>query len=230
MTSLRIDGAERNPEVRPGQCAFSAFHNVKQPGKAERLAENYSSVLQIGCQIVRVGMASLSTGDRIIRGSTPHRPADRNRMGFRSPPRAALRIRKAICTFIADVLASMGMLCSASTKTRFNSASVSGSKFAPSCSANLSRSVGSIERCYKLAAARRLRACEILLTSKGPDVEPLMFFSQSSPAFNAWKRNALCASAPREMNSKDERQFATPIRALSHVHHDVNSLHLSLLI
>jgi hypothetical protein len=144
---------------------LSLIYNVKQPGRAAWFAENYSSVLQIGCQIFRVGIAPRSTGGRIIRGSTPHRPADRNRMGFRSPPRAALRIRKAICTFSADVLASMGMLCSASTKTRFKSASVSGSKFAPSCSAILSRSVGSIERCYKLAAARRLRACEFLLTS-----------------------------------------------------------------
>jgi hypothetical protein len=167
MTAPRIDAAERNPEVRPGQCAFSLIHNVKQPGRAARLAENYSSVLQFGCQRFRVDPVPRSIGGRMIRGSIPHRPADRNRIGFRSPPRAALRIRKAICTFIADVLASMGMLCSASTKTRFNSASVSGSKFAPICSAILSRSVGSSEGCYKLATARRLRACEILLTSSG---------------------------------------------------------------
>jgi hypothetical protein len=150
--------------------AVSLIYNVKQSGRAARLAENYSSVLQTGCQMFRVGPAPRSTSGFMIRGSIPHRPADRNRMGFRSPPRAALRIRKAICTFIADVLASIGMLCSASTKTRFNSASVSGSKFAPICSAILSRSVGSIRKPYKLAAAWRLRAREILLTSSAEPV------------------------------------------------------------
>jgi hypothetical protein len=207
-----------------------AIHNVKRPGKAERLAENYSSVLQIRCQIFRVGMASESIGDRIIRGSTPHRPADRNRMGFRSPPRAALRIRKAICTFMADVLASIGMLCSASTKTRFNSASVSGSKFAPICSAILSRSVGSIERCYKLAAARRLRACEILLTSKGPDAEHKCSFHRVAPLSTHGNETHSAPPPSGEMISRDERQFGTSIRALSDVHQDVNMLHFSLLI
>jgi hypothetical protein len=77
-------------------CALSLIHKVKQPGAAARLAEKDSSALQIDCQIFRGGMGAMSTGDRTIRGSIPHRPADRNRMGFRSPSRAALRIRKAI--------------------------------------------------------------------------------------------------------------------------------------